>query len=215
MAEAISNKAYTQRYSAEVRRQQIVNVAADLFSKHGFSGTTTKEIAERAGVSEAIIFRHFATKRELYSAIIDSKTGQGSESIPARLEEAAAYKDDKAFFRILALEKLELYSGDPTLLRLLLFSALEGHEMTDIFFESIALDVRNYVRAYISLRIADGAFRDVDPAVCARAFMGMVWNQAQVLILFNACDDVEVSSAEIADAFVDIFLKGLVVRDPV
>jgi TetR/AcrR family transcriptional regulator len=33
-----------------------------LFSKKGFRGTTTKEIAQAAGVSEAIIFRHFETK---------------------------------------------------------------------------------------------------------------------------------------------------------
>src|SRR5215470_19366120 len=107
MAEVIASRAYTQRCSAEARRQQIVSVAADLFSKRGFSGTTTKEIAERAGVSEAIIFRHFATKRDLYSAIIDSKTRPSSESTQARLEEAAAAKDDRAFFRILAGEKLE------------------------------------------------------------------------------------------------------------
>jgi AcrR family transcriptional regulator len=210
MAEVIASKAYTHRYSAEVRRQQIVRVAADLFSKHGFSGTTTKEIAEHAGVSEAIIFRHFATKRDLYSAIIDSKTRPSSESTQARLEEAAAAKDDRAFFHILALEKLEMYCADPALIRLLLYSALERHELTDIFFESTALDLRNFVRTYISQRIADGAFRDVDPAVCARAFMGMVWNQAQVRILFNSCDDLEMSGSQIADAFVDMFLNGVV-----
>src|SRR5437762_1771431 len=55
------------------RRNQIVAVAMDLFASKGFNGTTTKEIAEAAGVSEAIIFRHFAKKKDLYSAIIDSK----------------------------------------------------------------------------------------------------------------------------------------------
>src|SRR5260370_12976891 len=114
MGEAIANRIHSGRVSAEVRRAQIVAVAADLFSKSGFSGTTTKEIAEHAGVSEAIIFRHFATKRDLYSAIIDSKTRPSSESLQAQLEEAAARKDDAAFFRILANEKLELYSRDPT-----------------------------------------------------------------------------------------------------
>src|SRR5262249_3515317 len=48
MAESVQSRA--QRMSAEVRRQQIVAVAADLFSKKGFSGTTTKEIADGAGV---------------------------------------------------------------------------------------------------------------------------------------------------------------------
>src|SRR5918999_3883172 len=65
------------RLSAEERRREIVRVAVKLFSQRGFRGTTTKEIAQAAGVSEAIIFRHFATKDELYSAIIDDKSCEG------------------------------------------------------------------------------------------------------------------------------------------
>jgi AcrR family transcriptional regulator len=190
MAESIPARGQPQRMSAEVRRQQIVEVAADLFSQKGFSGTTTKEIADGAGVSEAIIFRHFSTKRDLYHAIIDYKTRQNSEDMQAELEEVAARNDDREFFRILATRKLEFYCEDPTLMRLLLFSALEGHELTDIFFRSTTIEVRNYIRQYIERRVAEGAFRKVDPAVAARAFLGMVANQAQVQILFKSCDDL-------------------------
>ena len=63
--------------AGEDRRRQIVDVAMRLFSERGFRGTTTKEIATAAGVSEAIIFRHFATKEELYTAIIDHKACSG------------------------------------------------------------------------------------------------------------------------------------------
>src|SRR5215471_17984420 len=90
MAESIQSRA--QRMSGEVRRQQIVEVAADLFSKKGFSGTTTKEIADGAGVSEAIIFRRFSTKRDLYRAIIDFKTQQSSQDLQTELEEVPARK---------------------------------------------------------------------------------------------------------------------------
>ena len=207
MAESVQARA--QRMSAEVRRQQIVAVAADLFAQKGFSGTTTKEIADGAGVSEAIIFRHFSTKRDLYRAIIDFKTRQSAHQIQAELEEAAARSDDREFFRILATRKLEFYCDDPALMRLLLFSALEGHELTDIFFQSTTIEVRNYIRHYIERRVAEGAFRKMDPAVAARAFMGMVANQAQVQILFKSCDDLTQSSAEIVDSFVDIFLDGI------
>ena len=63
-----------ERLSGEERRRQIVETAVDLFSRKGFRGTTTREIAEAAGISEAMIFKHFATKRELYSAIIEVKS---------------------------------------------------------------------------------------------------------------------------------------------
>ena len=46
----------------------------DSFRNTVLSGTTTKKIAEAAGVSEAMVFRHFATKDELYGAILHSKS---------------------------------------------------------------------------------------------------------------------------------------------
>ena len=198
------------RMRGESRRNQIVAVAAELFASRGFSGTTTKEIAEGAGVSEAIIFRHFASKDKLYAAILDYKVKQGSERIKAQLEEAARRKDDKAFFGALAFEMLDFHCKDETFMRLLLFSALEGHELSSIFFDSTARDIRNHIRKYIKQRSSDGAFRSIDPAVAARAFVGMVLHQVQARTIFKD-DDLKLSNRQIADRFVEIFLKG--VRD--
>src|SRR5205085_405059 len=107
MASSTSERASGSRMSAEDRRQQIVTIAGGLFSQKGFRGTTTKEVAEHAGVSEAIIFRHFATKNDLYAAILDAKVQQIAERMKAQLSEAASRKDDKAFFGVLAFEMLE------------------------------------------------------------------------------------------------------------
>jgi len=65
------SKTITRKLPAADRRRQIIEVAMALFSAKGFEGTTTREISRAAGVSEAIIFRHFATKEDLYAAIID------------------------------------------------------------------------------------------------------------------------------------------------
>src|SRR5689334_21867315 len=70
------------RMCADDRRRQIAEVAMRLFSERGFRGTTTKEIAQAAGVTEAIIFRYFATKEELYTAIIDYKGCGGAATSP-------------------------------------------------------------------------------------------------------------------------------------
>ena len=56
------SKTITRKLPAADRRRQIIEVAMALFSAKGFEGTTTREISKAAGVSEAIIFRHFATK---------------------------------------------------------------------------------------------------------------------------------------------------------
>jgi AcrR family transcriptional regulator len=59
-----------KRMDAADRRTAIVEIATPLFARRGFAGTTTKEIAEAAGVSEALLFRHFPTKAALYEEIL-------------------------------------------------------------------------------------------------------------------------------------------------
>lgn len=209
MASAVvSQRTYPTRMRAESRRNQIVEIAAELFCQKGFRGATTKEIADHAGVSEAIIFRHFATKADLYRAIIDNKVETGTRRMQENLNEAASRKDDDAYFGSLAFEMLEFHRKDPAFMRLLLFSALEGHDLSEIFFHSTARNVKNHIRRYIKQRIADGAFRNIDAALAARAFIGMVINQAQVRNIFND-DDLRFSNRQMADRFVDIFLAGI------
>ena len=206
--ESVTASKVSCRMTAQDRRHQIVTVASDLFSHNGFSGTTTKEIADRAGVSEAIIFRHFATKEALYTAILDHKVRQSAERMQAHLKEAANRKDDRAFFGTLAFEMVEFHSNDKTFMRLLLFSALEGHSLSESFFDRVAREIKNHIRRYIKQRMSDGAFRKVDPAVAARALVGMVLHQAQVRNIFGA-DDVSLSNRAMADRFVELFLNGV------
>lgn len=211
MAYATPVKATTTRMTSEDRRRQIVSVASELFSNKGFNGTTTREIADRAGVSEAIIFRHFPTKRALYSAIIDFKTRQSGEQVQAHLKEAASRKDDVAFFGSLAYDLLEVHRKDPTFMRLLMFSALEGHELAEMFYQSTAREVRNHVRRYIKQRVLDGAFRDADPIVSARSFVGMILYHAQMRVLYKdtSCDDVRLPSRQMAQRLTNLFMKGI------
>src|SRR5207245_5060473 len=83
------------RMAGGERRLQILRKAMRLFSQRGFRGTTTKEIALAAGVSEAMVFRHFATKEELYSAILDHKACIHDELDPRLVvAEAIERKDD-------------------------------------------------------------------------------------------------------------------------
>jgi AcrR family transcriptional regulator len=55
----------TRRLPASDRRRQLVETALDFFSREGLGGTVTKEIAAAAGITEAIIFRHFPTKSDV------------------------------------------------------------------------------------------------------------------------------------------------------
>ena len=62
---------FKKRMSVEKRREQIIKTARRLFSERGFRGTTTRELAKAAGISEALLFRHFASKLDLYRAMLE------------------------------------------------------------------------------------------------------------------------------------------------
>jgi len=59
------------RLSAEARKEAIVEAVQDLFAEKGFEGTTTRELAKAAGVSEALLYKHFPSKESLYAAMLD------------------------------------------------------------------------------------------------------------------------------------------------
>ena len=60
------------RLPAAERREALIETAIRVFSDGSYRGTTTAEIARAAGVSEPVLYRHFASKRDLYLAALDS-----------------------------------------------------------------------------------------------------------------------------------------------
>jgi AcrR family transcriptional regulator len=60
------------RLSAEERRHAIVDAVREVFADKGFDGTTTRELAKAAGVSEALLYKHFPSKESLYAAMLDA-----------------------------------------------------------------------------------------------------------------------------------------------
>src|SRR5438445_11865710 len=57
------------RLPAEERRQSIVDAVRGVFADKGFDGTTTRDLAKAAGVSEALLYRHFPSKEAMYEAM--------------------------------------------------------------------------------------------------------------------------------------------------
>jgi AcrR family transcriptional regulator len=214
------------RMAADERRLQIIQVAMRLFSERGFRGTTTKEIAQAAGVSEAIIFRHFATKEDLYTAIIDFKgcSGQGScpegagsplpvvERVCGGVAGAVEAGDDRAVFEGVALSMLEHHHGDPDFLRLLMYVALENHSLAQVFWDRNVRTLYEFLADYIRRRQREGAFRDLEPHAAVRVFVGSVIHHSLVNLLWDrepARRILNVSNAEAAREFTDVLLRGI------
>jgi AcrR family transcriptional regulator len=199
------------RMAGEERRLQILRVAVRLFSQRGFRGTTTKEIAQAAGVSEAMVFRHFATKEELYTAILDHKAcADGIEDPCELVADAVRQKDDRAVFETLALSALEHHEHDHEFLRLLLHSALEGHELAQMFWDRNVLQIYEFLGNYIAERQRDGAFRLVEPKVVVRAFIGMLIHHSLNNNLWDPSRHLlDLTNEEAAREFTEILLRGI------
>ena len=195
------------RLSGAERHRQIIEAAAALFSQKGFGGTTTKEVARAAGVSEATVFKYFATKEELYGAIIEAKTQTQQILDPAT--PAAKEGDDAGLLRTLARGMIARTQADPTLMRLLIFSALEGHSLSEMFFRSRFQQVNTFLSSYIADRVAAGAFRAVDPVLATWNFIGMVAYHVQLRELFGQKLPSHLTTEQAIEEMVALFLDGV------
>ncbi|MBK6588211.1 MAG: TetR/AcrR family transcriptional regulator [Acidobacteria bacterium] len=203
------------RMTGDARREQILQTAVDLFSKRGFKGTTTKEIAKASGVSEAMVFRHFASKDELYGAILHNKGCQdGVQRFPweenKALAEAIRQKDDFAVFYNLAKTALDKHHEDVGFMRLLFYSALEEHDLAERFFGEFVARIYGFIGGYIEERQRDGVFRQFEPKIAVRAFMGMMIHHSLNNILWDKQRNIlDITNEEAAKNFAEILLKGI------
>jgi AcrR family transcriptional regulator len=61
-----------KRLSSEARRKTIIDAARGIFGERGFHGTTTRQLAKAASVSEALLFKHFPSKAAIYKAMLSA-----------------------------------------------------------------------------------------------------------------------------------------------
>jgi TetR/AcrR family transcriptional regulator len=197
------------RISGEERRRQLIEVAIDLFSRNGFGGTTTREIAVAAGVTEAMIFRHFATKQDLYAAILDHvRIAVGTDRWPAEFQALMDENDDEGLFRRIVSGIVKMHRTQPRFERLMLHAALEGHEIAVMHHSHLMVAVGNPVREYIERRQSEGTLRGSDPMAVILAAAGMARSWAMQKYLFQICES-SASDEEAIEVFLRILLDGL------
>ncbi len=195
-----------ERLSAEDRKHQLIEVAIDLFSKKGFGGTTTKEIAAAAGVNEAIIFRHFATKQQLYTAILDSKMGEPRMQALADICALMDGQDDEAVFGWLVRKVIEIYREDQRFERLMLYAALEGHEIAVMHHNQVS-PFLEALQKYIERRQREGSLRECDPFLVIVAIVGPAKQFATGKYLFR-WNKIEQDDERVAAMLTQFALDG-------
>ena len=212
---------HAKRVPAAERRKQILKVAQKLFAQRGFRGTTTRQIADRAGVNEAIVFRYFKSKDDLDWSVIDEMCHAApgrrelDSIVTARAAAPSNPAEEEKVFTALAEGILRRSKKDHGLGRLLFFSALERHSLSSRFFRTYVASYCEVLAGYIRSRIAAGAFREVDALLAARGFVSTIYYHHVMQELFGAAKYQKFDDSKAATELVRIWLSGIVARGPV
>lgn len=193
------------RMSAEQRKLLILETALDVFAQKGFSGARTKEIAKEAGVSEAILFRHFKNKENLYVEALHQLFAHhpvGEDMAPAMRA-----GDDREVLYTIARHIMEHVGRDKRIVRLTFFSSLEGLRMADHERTPIRI-----LEEYFAKRMQEGALRAKDPHLAARFFLFAVFLYVTDMHMNLFGESLGISDDEAAWTLADIFMDGLLPR---
>lgn len=192
------------------RRQAILEAAVDLFSRQGFHRTSTRQLAQAAGVAEGTIFNYFPSKKDLLVAamaqIVEDYFGEDLEALPA----AGTLDLLRETFR----SRLELGLRHTGRIRFLLGELMMNQEMRQAYFEAVVLRLTERVESILSQRIAQGYLRPCDVRVVSGAIVGAFLTFLLVAVLDEERRLLSQSLEEISDELARLFLYGLQVADP-
>ena len=100
------------RLSADARREQILDVAIEVFGRAGFHGASMNDIADAAGVTKPVLYQHFDSKSDLYAALLDEVGDRLLSAITKATADAADGREQtergfQAYFRWVAEDNQE------------------------------------------------------------------------------------------------------------
>jgi len=194
------------------RRDCLIETASRLFARYGFVGTTVRKIAHDCGVTEAAIYKHFDNKEALYEEAIRSKTRL--HDIRKDLQDAKGRGGIEDVLFSIARHILDLSKNDPELIRMMLFSSLEGFRSSALLYREFRYPFIQFLREELVERMATGELRKVNPFITSRCFVGMVMDCALNVELWNKLESSTYSSEAVVSNNVPIFARGLVAISP-
>jgi AcrR family transcriptional regulator len=163
--------ALTVKNSAQ--KDKILNSAMQLFARQGYHGTSTREIARLADVSENTIFRHFDRKEDLFWAVLRTRCA----GVKLRRDVLDGMREGHAPEVILPkiIEFLtDILNYSPELLRLIAVAMLEMQWKADIFCDECLAPSFTAINKYVSAHVRSHRIRNLDPTMVTAALTTMV-----------------------------------------
>ena len=149
------------------RREDILAASLHLFSEKGFHGTSMRDIAREADITEGLIYHYFAGKRDLFRAIIDEHSFL---PLLRTLPELAAQLDLRALLIVLARGFFDVLRENKELTRLLLQEVQVFPEEKEAFFSDFVRESIEKLGQVLEGRMNEKARAQVDPHMAARLF---------------------------------------------
>lgn len=189
-----------QTRSPEETRNRILAATRTLFAKKGRRGTTTREIAELAGVNEATLFRHFGNKDTLIEACAEHycATMEFQELLTSLSGDLEADLKKIAVALINRMEQI----------RDLIVMSLSEEETNTIVGAAAWRApgaIRQIISEYMAARVKDGELAG-DPLLLARFFMGMIFSQ---VIARKKLPEIAYTADQLIDFQINVFLNGV------
>jgi AcrR family transcriptional regulator len=202
MAEVSGQRVKATRMSAPGRRKKILSAAYEVFIEQGYSGARTKEIADRAGVTEAFLYRHFASKDEMYQTAIIEPFRAGLAALAYDVETLyREYLDPIEFMTKLNERNLRFYSEFSAAQAVALYAELaRGREL----YKTIVRPILERIGELIADRMGWAA-QGLDPTVVRRGILGAQWAVGLDLTLRRRRPNLEV----IVPRMTDLFTRGV------
>lgn len=190
--------------------QRILEAALKIFASEGYTGATTRRIAEEANVAEVTLFRKFQSKENLLrEVLIQNRTAFSALDTLFLIEKNADLETDLRILgkNIIKVMKDKKNDGKRRMLMFMLFE--EGRrrpEVAEVLSSFIQMNIRR-LSEYFELQIKNGKMRNINPRSAAITFVSYF---VYTSLLRGVVGDSFLSeNDEEIERFIDIFTKGI------
>ena len=195
------------------KQRKIYESALDIFAEKGFSGTSTGEIAKKAGVAEGLIFKHFKNKKTLFQKVafmvvektILPLTVQRTEKILAE-----DYTDLRIFLNLFYNERLDFIKKHKTFLRIIIQEISFDIELQSFAKAQFEQKMFPLVEDFIKRHQTKGMLRSMDSSIIIRMVMSSFLGYA--ILRFILSPDEKWDDQIQIESMIDILYNGLIVK---
>lgn len=186
-------------------KQRILKAAQHLFARHGYDGTTTRDLAQSAGVAEGTLFRHFTNKK----AILVEVTTQGwVELLTDLLTELSEMSSYRAIQEVMQ-KRMNHLKENSDLMRVCFMETQFHPDLQEQIQQEVLDKMLTVAEAFFQTAIDRGIYRPLNPRVIAKVFLGMFMVAGFSEVTLFAPEESIQDLREMAEGMSDIFLNGV------